>query len=243
MACACAALRVQSFYTPPVQGEDVFLLGDCADKAHARWFDQKRRSEESRALRQADLGMNVICLMATAPVQEVTATLQVGNVEWLKECRMSGERYAVGTLDVHIGPRLPGEQLVGNHPVLLSNPEVVDPRDLAARYNYSRMRGPAVTAGPGRRFDPRAIQWPSSHRDCERAYVFNLCVMPEVRRQGVASALLTKAKMQATERGVRELYIHVEVENKAAERLYSHLGFVFEKEETAEDAAKHKRPR
>ena len=33
-----------------------------------------------------------------------------------KECRLPEDRYAVGTLDMHLGSHLPGEQLVGDLP-------------------------------------------------------------------------------------------------------------------------------
>lgn len=58
------------------------------------------------------------------------------------------------------------------------------------------------------------------------AEILTLAVEPRVRRQGVATALLTKALTEAGNRGARSVLLEVSVSNAAARALYGHAGFV-----------------
>jgi ribosomal protein S18 acetylase RimI-like enzyme len=55
--------------------------------------------------------------------------------------------------------------------------------------------------------------------------VFNLCVSPSARRQGIASQLLAQCEAGAAEWGEPGLYLKVEVENVGALGLYRQCGF------------------
>ena len=68
-------------------------------------------------------------------------------------------------------------------------------------------------------------------RGCKQAYIFNLCVSPAFRRQGIASMLLDRAHDFAVKKEVRECFLHVDYGNDAAERLYRENGYSFEEDE------------
>uniref|UniRef100_A0A7S2SXU5 N-acetyltransferase domain-containing protein n=1 Tax=Chloropicon primus TaxID=1764295 RepID=A0A7S2SXU5_9CHLO len=68
-------------------------------------------------------------------------------------------------------------------------------------------------------------------RDCKQAYIFNLCVSPAFRRQGVASMLLDRAHEIATKKQIQECFLHVDFGNDAAEKLYKENGYTFEEDE------------
>jgi len=68
-------------------------------------------------------------------------------------------------------------------------------------------------------------------RDCKQAYIFNLCVSPVFRRQGIATMLLDRAQEIATKKGVKECFLHVDFGNDAAEKLYAENGYVLEEDE------------
>jgi ribosomal protein S18 acetylase RimI-like enzyme len=55
--------------------------------------------------------------------------------------------------------------------------------------------------------------------------VFGLAVVPEVRRLGVASALLDEAETEVRRRGGRKLVLNVFGTNLAAQRLYQRHGY------------------
>lgn len=74
-------------------------------------------------------------------------------------------------------------------------------------------------------------------------YLFNLCVAPSHRRQGVARALLERAHAHARAMGVRVLYVHVEEPNQAGRELYESMGYELEQEETERSAKRHGHPR
>ncbi|XP_021727950.1 uncharacterized protein LOC110695064 [Chenopodium quinoa] len=57
------------------------------------------------------------------------------------------------------------------------------------------------------------------------AYVANVCVSKFVRRQGIASNLLHLATDVAVTSGMKQLFVHVNLDNKAAQELYSKAGF------------------
>jgi [ribosomal protein S18]-alanine N-acetyltransferase len=55
--------------------------------------------------------------------------------------------------------------------------------------------------------------------------VLTLAVDPQVRRQGVAKALMAAALGAAREAGAREAFLEVAVDNDAAAALYAGMGF------------------
>lgn len=59
------------------------------------------------------------------------------------------------------------------------------------------------------------------------AWVTDLAVMPEIRRKGVASALLTAAQDWALERGARRLVLEMMTKNQGGIRLAQKFGFEF----------------
>lgn len=64
-----------------------------------------------------------------------------------------------------------------------------------------------------------------------RGYLSNVCVAPEVRKQGVGAALLQRAQEVAHVWGVTDMYVHVLANNQAALMLYTKGGFLYENEE------------
>ncbi|CAN6478353.1 unnamed protein product [Victoria cruziana] len=72
-------------------------------------------------------------------------------------------------------------------------------------------------------------------RDTQRyAYVANVCVAKFARRQGIASNMLQLAIEAAKESGARQVFIHVDRNNRAAQQLYEKIGF-----QTVEKATPH----
>ncbi|KAL2906934.1 Gentamicin 3-N-acetyltransferase [Bienertia sinuspersici] len=57
------------------------------------------------------------------------------------------------------------------------------------------------------------------------SYIANLCVAKFARRQGIASNLLNLATDIAIASGMKQLYVHVNLDNKAAQVLYTKAGF------------------
>ncbi|KAM0847082.1 hypothetical protein ACQ4PT_055248 [Festuca glaucescens] len=80
----------------------------------------------------------------------------------------------------------------------------------------------------------------SSHT---RAYLSNVCVAKELQRNGLGYALVGKSKKLAREWGITDLYVHVAINNEAAQKLYMKSGFVYESEEPAQQARHLGRPR
>ena len=115
----------------------------------------------------------------------------------------------VGTLDVHLGAKLPGEILVGRRPFADASADSANDR-----------------------FDPLAVV------DPPRAYVFNVCVAPEFRGRGVAEAMLRVSyEYLASRTRAAVVYIHVERDNVSARRAYEKALFSIESEETPEQSA------
>ena len=102
--------------------------------------------------------------------------------------------------------------------------------------------------------EQRAYSWPWTHgifRDCMRAgypgwvyvrgghivgfvlvsavagegHILNLCVSPDVRREGVGRALIDRVIQEAPAHEVQELFLEVRPSNKAAQGLYREAGF------------------
>ncbi|XP_044459458.1 uncharacterized protein [Triticum aestivum] len=80
----------------------------------------------------------------------------------------------------------------------------------------------------------------SSHT---RAYLSNVCVAKELQRCGLGYALVDKSKKLARQWGITDLYVHVAINNEAAQKLYIKSGFVYESEEPAQQARHLGRPR
>jgi ribosomal-protein-alanine N-acetyltransferase len=59
----------------------------------------------------------------------------------------------------------------------------------------------------------------------DEAEILTIGVMPAVRRQGIARALLREAIRRVTGLGVRTLFLEVGVRNRAARALYEAAGF------------------
>ncbi|KAF5183320.1 Acyl-CoA N-acyltransferases (NAT) superfamily protein [Thalictrum thalictroides] len=57
------------------------------------------------------------------------------------------------------------------------------------------------------------------------AYIANLCVSKFARRQGIASNMLYLATDLATLAGMKQLFVHVNADNKPARDLYNKTGF------------------
>ena len=64
-----------------------------------------------------------------------------------------------------------------------------------------------------------------------RAYLANVAVAPEARRQGVASAIIEKSERVAKMWGYDELWLHVNVDNPSAKKLYERAGYAFHSED------------
>jgi ribosomal protein S18 acetylase RimI-like enzyme len=62
-------------------------------------------------------------------------------------------------------------------------------------------------------------------QDSRFAYVSNLAVRPDYRRQGLGEQLLLACEQQVTVWGLHELYLHVLENNQSARQLYSKLGY------------------
>ncbi len=60
----------------------------------------------------------------------------------------------------------------------------------------------------------------------EEAEILTLCVHPQQRRKGIATALLQRMETYLKEKGVKEFFLDVRSSNKAALQLYHHNGFV-----------------
>jgi ribosomal protein S18 acetylase RimI-like enzyme len=58
------------------------------------------------------------------------------------------------------------------------------------------------------------------------AELIDLCVRPEYRRLGLGEMLTRECERQSAHRGFRALFLQTEMDNSAAHRLYTGLGFV-----------------
>jgi ribosomal-protein-alanine N-acetyltransferase len=62
-------------------------------------------------------------------------------------------------------------------------------------------------------------------RILDELHINNLAVQPERRRQGIASALLTRVLQEGTKLGARRATLEVRQSNERARRLYERFGF------------------
>lgn len=64
-----------------------------------------------------------------------------------------------------------------------------------------------------------------SPRGAPESDVQTIAVAPEARRQGIARTLMSRLLAEAVERGARETFLEVRVDNPGAQALYESLGF------------------
>lgn len=62
-------------------------------------------------------------------------------------------------------------------------------------------------------------------RVLDELHINNLAVLPEYRRQGVASAILARVFAEARALGANRATLEVRRSNRGAQQLYEHLGF------------------
>eukprot|EP00899_Mesostigma_viride_P001794 jgi/Mesvir1/11615/Mv00021-RA.2 len=129
----------------------------------------------------------------------------------------------VGTLDITVGSSLPGAGLVGRYPESVAGEE----NNMGG--GWQQPQSPFMVARGG--------------HDRRRAYIFNVCVAPLFRRQGVGTQLMAHARQVAASLGVTVLYVHAEAANTGAVELYRRAGFELEAEETEATAQRLGRER
>ncbi|XAR51225.1 hypothetical protein NMG60_11005790 [Bertholletia excelsa] len=66
-----------------------------------------------------------------------------------------------------------------------------------------------------------------------RAYLSNVCVAKELRRNGLGYELIAKAKKVAEDWGITHFHVLVAASNEPAKKLYVKSGFVYESDEPA----------
>lgn len=62
----------------------------------------------------------------------------------------------------------------------------------------------------------------------DEAELYQIALLPNVRRQGIASILLTQLCKQLQERGIKRLLLEVREKNLPAIRLYESFGFMLD---------------
>lgn len=84
----------------------------------------------------------------------------------------------------------------------------------------------AVTAGPQVEIVGCADLLLSREAPTPACYVTNVGVHPRARRCGIARALMREVERRAAKLGVREVVLHVDVSNKAAQAFYDSMDYV-----------------
>eukprot|EP00899_Mesostigma_viride_P022751 jgi/Mesvir1/3660/Mv14951-RA.1 len=201
---AASAVRAHSLSTPPPGRSEYSLQIYRAMKTEEEWKTLKLKTEGSLPeFPYTDCLVAVIHPAALESLDRDDPLRLIANLQ--PSCQMHGSPHSpyfvIGTLDLNLGPKLPGEDLVGDFPPVGMN---------------------------------------TGHR---RAYLSNVCVLQQARGKGVAASLIKETKQLAVALGVEELYAHVVIGNRPAERLYETAGFSHEKEENAQCAKASGRPR
>lgn len=81
--------------------------------------------------------------------------------------------------------------------------------------------GPEIVGGVGMMFHPKMPS--ASDPTTRKAYIMNMHVAPEHRRQGLAEALMQAALAETRQRGLKSVSLHAAPMGK---RIYERLGFV-----------------
>jgi len=116
---ACAGMRVSAFYVYEGPASGALLFGDGAARERAAWLDARRRAEEARGGRMAALGMHVTCLAAVTHWGALQGCEDDdGGAPRAWRLLPASAEEVIGTLDVHVGDRLPGELLEGSMPLI-----------------------------------------------------------------------------------------------------------------------------
>lgn len=68
------------------------------------------------------------------------------------------------------------------------------------------------------------VQWPAESSEA-KAYVQTIEVLPEFRRKGIAGELMGRLEESSTRAGAQLIWLHVDAENSAAQRLYETHGY------------------
>lgn len=61
----------------------------------------------------------------------------------------------------------------------------------------------------------------------DEAEILTVCVLPDSRRQGIASSLLSQMADELKKQGIKNLFLDVDEQNKSAISLYEKNGFLF----------------
>jgi ribosomal protein S18 acetylase RimI-like enzyme len=77
-----------------------------------------------------------------------------------------------------------------------------------------------------------ALRCLDAWQDSRFAYISNLAVRPDYRRQGLAQQLLLACEQQVKVWGLPELYLHVLENNHSARSLYGKLGYRLQTSDT-----------
>lgn len=73
--------------------------------------------------------------------------------------------------------------------------------------------------------DGRAVGYVSMRFVLDEGYLNNIAVLPDCRRRGLASALLTELASRARDLGLAFLTLEVRASNEPAKRLYASQGY------------------
>ncbi|XP_039131071.1 uncharacterized protein LOC120267466 isoform X1 [Dioscorea cayenensis subsp. rotundata] len=118
------------------------------------------------------------------------------------------------------------------------SPSLIDASDLCSTCKFSEDGKDRVVVGTldvnqcVKLADELAGKRPEgSGSNLTRAYLSNVCVAGELQKNGLGYTIVTKAKKLAFEWGITDLYVHVAVDNEAAQKLYKKSGFIYESEE------------
>lgn len=74
--------------------------------------------------------------------------------------------------------------------------------------------------------DGALLGWAGVMVVAQTAEILTVGVVPEARRQGIATSLMTELLAAASSRGATEVFLEVRVDNAGAQGLYERQGFV-----------------
>lgn len=115
MQRTCAALRVESFYTlPTAEDTGVVYCGEIGERTNARWRLNRIKAEMSQSRSMYQSSELVVSLVAVLSGDASDAALH--PLPSSADGRSTPNAYALGTLEVLVAERLPGEALAGDTP-------------------------------------------------------------------------------------------------------------------------------